>query len=82
MAPYAICSNDRCRYSFDFRGTMEGPTPLPPEFCPNCTARVLYFCRRCSHPIMFLNGAQTVECVFCDADVRTGKLFHRKAVTT
>lgn len=78
MAPYAVCSNDRCGYFFDFRGTMEGPTPLPPEFCPDCTARVLYFCRRCSQPIFFSRKAQ---CIFCNADVRTGQLVHLKTGT-
>ncbi len=74
MPPFAICSNERCSYLFDFRGELEGTTRLPPEFCPNCTGRVLYFCRRCSHPIAYFNGKKTAQCIFCRADVRTGRL--------
>jgi hypothetical protein len=75
MPPYAICSSVHCHYFFDFKDdATEGPTRLPPEFCPHCTGRVLYFCRRCSRPILCANGGSKVICVVCGADVRTGQL--------
>jgi hypothetical protein len=78
MPPFAVCSNSHCHYLFDLEeDTTEGPTLLPPEFCPHCEGRVLCYCRRCSRPILCVNGSRDVTCVSCGADVRTAEASQR-----
>jgi hypothetical protein len=65
VPPFAICSNEHCPVYLDLYEEREGPTRLPPENCPNCSAPLLWFCRACSWPLDPLPIRPGPRCFHC-----------------
>lgn len=72
MPPYAICANEQCPYLFDFKDEEDNDnTPLPPERCPQCKHRTIFYCSTCSWPLYSQKDAQRGLCFNCRVDLRT-----------
>jgi len=74
MAPFAICSGEKCPFVFDYRedvAEMGQSTPLPPEYCPICGLLVIYSCHSC---FVSLAAHDSKICSRCGKDIRAGML--------
>jgi hypothetical protein len=71
MPPYAICFTDRCDYLFDFNENESNqPSRLPPQHCPTCKGRVIFYCPVCRWPILMVPDQECPRCGNCSARFR------------
>jgi DNA-directed RNA polymerase subunit RPC12/RpoP len=73
MAPFAFCSNPKCRRVFDFcesgNEMDRSPTVLPPSACPVCNSKVVAWCPRCMQSIANKPEGDEPKCVHCSFEL-------------
>ena len=70
MPPYAICSSPTCAYLFDLRDDEVSSARLPPEDCPTCRGKVIFYCRVCYWLLLVIPRQDIPMCRNCYARLR------------
>jgi hypothetical protein len=71
MPPYAICITESCAFLHDYDEDGEtGPSKLPPQQCPICKGKIIYFCHLCFAPLLSPPRKELPRCEDCGARLR------------
>jgi hypothetical protein len=67
VPPFAICCNERCPVYVDLYEEREGPSSFPPpQNCPSCYARLVWYCHACFRPLIQLPNQLDPRCSHCN----------------
>lgn len=72
MAPFALCTNKKCRRIFDYHeeGPDGVPSRVPPRWCPDCGARTLRWCLSCGVSLLRVPTPRAPFCLECGLNLQ------------